>query len=72
MAQVLAGRQIKFEGLAFASKAVLRQNTLDHAICQLCLLFPLNNSNILGKGLIILLTFHFMFNIVHSRADVLG
>ena len=52
-AQVPAGRRINFEGLAFASKAILRQNTLDPAICRLCLSFSLNNSNILEKGLII-------------------
>ena len=51
--QVLAGRRINFEGLAFACKAILRQNTSDPAICQLCLPFLLNNSKILGKGLII-------------------
>ena len=53
LGQVLAGRQINFEGLAFASKAILRQNMLDSAICQLCLPFPLNNSKILEKCLII-------------------
>ena len=52
-AQVPAGRRINFGGLAFASKAILRQNTSDPAICRLCLSFPLNNSNILEKGLII-------------------
>ena len=52
-AQVPAGRRINFEGLAFASKAILRQNTSDPAICRLCLSFPLNNSKILGKTLII-------------------
>ena len=51
--QVMAGRWINFEGLAFASKAILRQNTAEHAICQLCLPFPLNNSKIFGKGLIV-------------------
>ena len=50
---LLAGRRINFEGLVFASKAILRQNTWDPAICQLCLLFPLNKSKILEKGLII-------------------
>ena len=44
---------INFKGLAFASKAILRQNTSDPAICRLCLSFPLNNSKILEKGLII-------------------
>ena len=52
-AQVPAGRRINFGGLAFASKAILRQNTSDPAICRLCLSFPLNNSKILGKTLII-------------------
>ena len=51
--QVPAGRQINFESLALASQAILRQNMSDHAICQLWLPFPLNNSNILGKGIII-------------------
>ena len=51
--QVPAGRRINFEGLAFARKVILRQNTSDHAICQLRPLFPLNNSKILGTGLII-------------------
>ena len=50
-AQLLAGRRINSEGLAFASKAILRQNTSDDAICQLCLPFPRNNSKVLGKGL---------------------
>ena len=53
LAQVLAGRQINFDGLAFASKAISKQNTSDPAICQLCLLFPLINSKILGKGIVI-------------------
>ena len=48
--QVPAGRRINFEGPAFGSKTILRQNTSDHAICQLCVPFPLNNSKILGKG----------------------
>ena len=52
----LAGRRINFEDPAFASKAIWRQNTSDPAICQLCLPFLLNNSKILGKGLIIPLT----------------
>ena len=56
LAQVLAGRRINFEGLAFAGKAILRQNTSDPVICQLLLLFLLNNSKIFGKGLIIPLT----------------
>ena len=51
--QVPAGRRIHYECLAFASKAILRQNMSDPAICQLCLPFPPNNSKILGKGLII-------------------
>ena len=51
--QVPAGRRINFEGLAFARKVILRQNTSDHAICQLRPPFPLNNSKTLGKGLII-------------------
>ena len=51
--QVPAGRRISFEGLTLASKAILRQNTSDHAICKLCLPFPPNNSKILGKCLII-------------------
>ena len=50
-AQVLAGRRINFEGLAFASKAILGQNTSDHVISQLCLPFPLNKSQILEKKL---------------------
>ena len=29
---LLAGRRINFEGLTFASKAILRQNTSDHVI----------------------------------------
>ena len=61
-AQVPAGRWSNFESLAFASKAILIHNTLEHAICQLCLSFPLDNSKILGKGLIIPLRaghFHF-------------
>ena len=37
-ARVLAGSRINFEGLAFASKAILRQNTADHAVSQLCLI----------------------------------
>ena len=41
-----AGRQINFEGLAFVSTAILRQNSLRHAVSQLCLPFPLNNSQI--------------------------
>ena len=52
-AKVPAGRGINFEGLAFAFNRILRQNTLDPAICRFCLSFPLNNSNILVKGLII-------------------
>ena len=47
--QVLAGRRINFEGLAFTSEAVLRQNTSDHAVSRPCLPFPPNNSEILGK-----------------------
>ena len=43
--QVLAGRRINSEGLAFASNAILRQNTSDHAVSRHCLPFPLNNSN---------------------------
>ena len=53
LAQVLAGRRINLDWLAFTSKAILRQNTSDNAICQLCLSFPLNNSKILGNGLTI-------------------
>ena len=56
LAQVLAGRRINFEGLAFASKAILRQNMSDPATCQLCLPFPLNNSKTLKKTLKIPLT----------------
>ena len=52
-AQVPAGGRINLEGLAFARKAVLRQNTSDHAVCRLCLPIPLSNSQILEKGLII-------------------
>ena len=55
-AQVPVGRRINFEFLAFASKAILRQNMSDPAICRLCLSFPPNNSNILENGLIIPLT----------------
>ena len=51
--QVPAGRRSNFEGLAFTSKAILRQNRSDPAIRQLFLSFPMNNSKILGKGLII-------------------
>ena len=51
--QVLAGRRINFECLAFASKAILRQNTSDPAICQLYLPFPLDSSKTLGETLII-------------------
>ena len=47
--QVPAGRRINSVGLAFARKAILRQNTSDHAIYQLRPPFPLNNSKILGK-----------------------
>ena len=47
--QVLAGRRINFEGLAFASKTILRQNTSDHAVSRLCLPFPLNRSESFGK-----------------------
>ena len=54
LAQVLAGTQINFEGLAFASKAILGQNTSDPAICQLCLPFPLNNSKTLEKKTLII------------------
>ena len=50
----MAGRRrTNFEGLAFASKAILRKNTSDHAVSRLCLHFPLNNSKILEKGVII-------------------
>ena len=52
-AQVPSGRRINFDGLAFATKAILRQNTSDPAIFRLCLSFPLNNFKILEKGLII-------------------
>ena len=51
--QVPAGRRINFEGQAFASKAIMRRNTSDHAVSRLCLPFPLNNSEILEKGPII-------------------
>ena len=47
--QVPAGRRINFEGLAFASKTILRKNTSDPAICQLSLTSPLNNSKTLEK-----------------------
>ena len=67
MAQVLAGRWINFEGLAFAGKAILRQNTSDPAICQLCLPFRLNNSKILGKSLIIPLFFLISFKSTHRE-----
>ena len=50
---LLAGRRINFEGLAFASKAILRQNASDHAVSQLCLPLPLTNSQILEKTLVI-------------------
>ena len=52
MVQVQAGRWINFEGLALASQAILRQNMPEHAICQVCQLFPLNSSKILAKSLI--------------------
>ena len=48
-AQVAAGRRINYEGLAFASKAILRQNTLHHAVSEFGLPFLLNNSQILEK-----------------------
>ena len=41
LAQVPADRRINFEVLALASQAILSQNTSDHAICQLCLPFPI-------------------------------
>ena len=47
--QVLASRQINFEGLKSASEAILRQNIPDHAISQPCLTFPPNSSEILEK-----------------------
>ena len=55
LAQVLAGRWIYFEGLAFASKAILGKicQIMTFAKCQLCLPYPMNNSKNFGKGLII-------------------
>ena len=46
-AQGLAGRlrRINFEGLAFASKAILKQNKSDHAVSQVCLPLQLNKLN---------------------------
>ena len=65
--QVLAGRRINFEGLAFTSKAIFRQNTSDPAVCQLYLPFPLNNSKTLGKPLIIPLTIYVTDPLMQSQ-----
>ena len=49
LAEVPAGSRINFEGLAFASKAILRKKTLVVGVSHLHLHHPLNNSNILEK-----------------------
>ena len=66
LTQVLAGKRINIEGLAFASKAILRQNTSHPAVNRLCLPFPLNNSENLEKGLIIPLNIHWQPQITHE------
>ena len=48
--QVLTGRRINFEDLAFASETILRQNTSDHAFGRPCLPFPPNNLEILEEN----------------------
>ena len=49
-AQVPASGRISFEFLAFASNAIFKKtDTLYHAVSQLGLPFPQNNSNF-GKG----------------------
>ena len=54
LAEVPAGSRINFEGLTFASKAILRKKRpLVVAVSHLYLHLPLNNSNILEKNLII-------------------
>ena len=49
-------------------KAILRQNMSDHAICHLWLPFPLNNSKILEKGLIILCKKEFRYALRARRS----
>ena len=49
LAEVPAGSRINFEGLAFASKAILKKRPLVVAVSHLHLHLPLNNSKILGK-----------------------
>ena len=50
LAEVPAGSRINFEGLAFASKALLRKRPLAVAVSHLHLHLPLNNSNILENN----------------------
>ena len=53
LAEVPAGSRINFEGLAFASKAILEKRHLVVTVSHLHLHIPLSNSNILEKTLII-------------------